>query len=158
MFSFSRLGRFSGFFLALQAMGTLSRRVSLAPVEARQTVCSRPCGLVGRCADVGSTEFAPRGEGGVRSVMSSLYAATAQGSVALSLLDEEAVACISADERIRSIGPHPLRQLGLSCLRSVSGRFAELHLSGHCGKDWQLALERGSAVALDRDQRSAYAE
>ena len=49
--------------------------------------------------------------------MSSLYVATAQGSVALSLLDEEAMARISSDERIRSVGPHPLRQLVLSRLR-----------------------------------------
>jgi hypothetical protein len=68
------------------------------------------------------------------SVMSSLDAATAQGSVALSLLGEEAVACISSDERIRFIGRHPLRQLVLSRLRPAGGRFAELHLPGHCGQ------------------------
>ena len=39
------------------------------------------------------------------------------------------------------------RQLVLSPLRPAGGRFAELHLPGHCGTDWRLALERGSAVA-----------
>ena len=76
------------------------------------------------------------------------------GQCTLSLLDEEAVTCTSSDERVRTIGPHPLRQLELSRLRPADGRFAELHLPGHCGTDWRLALERGSAVALDRDQRS----
>ena len=41
--------------------------------------------LVGRCADAGPTEFAPRGGDGVHSVLSPLDAATAQGSEALSL-------------------------------------------------------------------------
>ena len=50
-------------------------------------------------------------------------------------------------ERISSIGRHPLRQLVLSRLRPADGRSAKLHLRGHCGTDWRLALEGGSAVA-----------
>ena len=34
-----------------------------------------------------------------------------------------------------------------SRLLSGSQRFAELHLPGHCGTDWRLALERGFAAA-----------
>src|SRR5213594_1719955 len=37
--------------------------------------------------------------------------------------------------------------LVLSRLRPAVGRSAELHLPGHRGTDWRLALERGSAVA-----------
>jgi hypothetical protein len=66
--------------------------------------------------------------------MSSLDAATAQGSVALGLLDEEAVACISSDQRIRSIGRHPLRQLVLSRLRPAGWRFAELPYQATVGQ------------------------
>jgi hypothetical protein len=75
-----------------------------------------------------------RGDG-VHSVMSSLDAAIAQRSIALSLLDEEA-AYISSDEHI------PLHWSSSNygswyCrgLRPAGGRFAELHLQGTCAID-----------------------
>ena len=112
---------------------TIWSRVRICCPVVASRLQSPMVGSFGRSADAGPTEFAPRGGDGVHSVLSPLDAATAQGSEALSLLDEEAVACISSDECIRSIGRHPLRQLVLSRLRPAGWRSAELHLPGHCG-------------------------